>query len=245
MRMSDHQILENLVSISRRAAALGYAVAGEGNTSARSSSGTRFWIKRSGCAFADVGPKDFVEMDVALAAGDLERPEEAIVHREDERFRPSIEVPMHASIYAFQDRANFVVHTHPPCTLAGCCTEDVEDFFLPQFPDSVVYLGVPERNWAFLEYASPGPGIAGLLRGALGELSGDLRVVILGNHGAMTIGETAAEALARTEMLEKASYVRLMSAITGKATTLAQKDIQFLENMEAEKYRQRVLKGDI
>ena len=243
--MSDQRILRDLVAMSRRAARLGYAAAGEGNTSARSSSGQAFWIKRSGCSLEDISSRDFIKIDIRRATEDLEKAREAVLYAADPKHRASIEVGMHASIYAHQHEANFIVHTHPPCALSGCCVEDVKGFFVPQFPDSVVYLGVPQKNWVFLDYGPPGPHIARLLTVALGGLSSDLRVVILAKHGVITVGQTAQEAIGRTELLEKASYVRLMSLTAGRAMSLTGKDIEYLEGMESEKYRQRVLKGQV
>jgi ribulose-5-phosphate 4-epimerase/fuculose-1-phosphate aldolase len=243
--MTDSEILEDLLRISRRAAELGYVVAGEGNTSARASDPEEFWIKRSGCSLGEVGTSDFVRMNAARAAEDPEHVDAALTGRADEGFRPSIEVPMHAILYRALPDANFVVHTHPPCTLAACCTRDPVGFLQPQFPDSVVYLGVPRKNWIHLPYNSPGRGLAGDLRASLEKLGGELRVVLLSNHGAITLGASANEALARTQVLEKASYVRLMSSMGKGATFLGRDDVAFLENMEAEKYRQRVMKGQI
>mgnify|MGYP001153405477 CR=1 FL=1 len=243
--LSDQRILGQLAAMSRRAARLGYAAAGEGNTSARSSSGQAFWIKRSGCSLEDISSRDFIRIDIGGAMGNLDRAREAVLYAADPKYRASIEVGMHASIYAHQPEANFIVHTHPPCALSGCCVEDVKGFFVPQFPDSVVYLGVPEKNWVFLDYAPPGPHIARLLTAALVPLSADLRVVVLAKHGVITVGHTAQEAMGRTELLEKASYVRLMSLTAGRATSLTGKDIDHLEGMESEKYRQRVLKGQV
>jgi ribulose-5-phosphate 4-epimerase/fuculose-1-phosphate aldolase len=220
-------------------------VAGEGNTSARAASPEEFWIKRSGCSLGEVTTSDFVRMDASKAAEDPEHVDAALIGRVDERFRPSIEVPMHAILYRALPDANFVVHAHPPCTLAACCTEDPLGFLQPQFPDSVVYLGVPRKNWILLPYNSPGPRIAEDLRDSLEKLGGELRVVLLSNHGAITVGASANEALARTQVLENASYVRLMSSIGKGATFLGKGDVAFLENMEAEKYRQRVIKGQI
>ncbi len=243
--MIDDQILENLVIISKKAAARSYVVAGEGNTSARSSSGSEFWIKRSGCSLAEAEPKDFIKLDVKSAVKDLKKAQEAVVYRKNVAYRASIEAAMHALIYASQERAYYVVHSHPPSALAGCCIDDMEGFFRPQFPDSIVYLGVPERNWIFLEYASPGTGISKLLRRALKNFNGELRVVILANHGIITIGQSATEAITRTEVLEKASSIKLSSMIAGKPTHLNMDDIKYLENMESERYRQRIMREQI
>ena len=243
--LSDTEILDALVRISRRAAELRFVVAGEGNTSARAANGGEFWVKRSGCSLGEVTPRDFIRMDAEKAATDPERVELALTGRADERFRASIEAPMHAILYRACRDARFVVHTHAPCTLAACCTGDPAAFLTPQFPDSVVYLGVPTRNWIVLKYNSPGLRIAEDLKRSLAGFEGDLRVIILPNHGAITLGASASEALARTEVLEKASYVRLMSSVAGGGTFLAESDVTFLENMEAEKYRQRVMKERI
>ncbi|MBU7004775.1 MAG: class II aldolase/adducin family protein, partial [Theionarchaea archaeon] len=169
----------------------------------------------------------------------------ALIHRTNERFKASIESPMHATIYSHDEDVNFIVHVHSPSTLAGSCTENYREFFVPQFPDSVVCLGSPRKNWIFLDYASPGPLIASALADALSEVENDLRVVILQNHGSITMGKTAYEAISRAQILEKASYVRLMSVMYGGSTVLDPAEVEYLENEEAEKYRQRVMKGEI
>jgi len=243
--LSDQRVLKDLVAMSRRAARLGYACAGEGNTSARSSSGDSFWIKRSGCSLEDVTSRDFIKVDIEGATRNLEKAGAAVVYAANRKYRASIEVGMHASIYAHQPGANFILHTHPPQALAACCVENVKDLFVPQFPDFVVYLGVPEKNWVFLDYAPPGAGIAHSLTAALGGLRADLRVVVLAKHGVITVGYSAKEAIGRTELLEKASYVRLMSLMAGRPTCLTEKEIADLERMESEKYRQAVLKGEL
>lgn len=243
--MKDQDILRDLVTISRRTAELGYVVAGEGNTSARSSEGDSFWIKRSGCQLGAVAEEDFLEIDLDRAVKDLGASGDAVRYRAKETYRASIEVAMHGLIYAFQEEVNFVIHTHSPCTLAGCCTENPKEFFAPQFPDSVVYLGLPGRNWVFLEYVTPGRDLGTKLKRALERMQEDLRVVILANHGAVTAGRTADESLARCRMLEKSSYVRLMSMMTGGPTSLSNEEGKEIDSWEAERYRQRVLRGEL
>jgi L-fuculose-phosphate aldolase len=244
-QLSDQAILEDLVGISRRVAELGFVVAAEGNTSARGSTPGEFWIKRSGCGLGDVSETDFIKMDVSSAAADPENAHEALIHRENERFKASIEAPMHATIYSHGKEINFIVHVHSPSTLAGCCTKNYREFFVSQFPDSVVCLGSLRKNWVFLDYASPGPLIASALADALREVENDLRVVILQNHGSITMGKTAYEAISRAQILEKTSYVRLMSVMYGGSSVLDPGEVEYLENEEAEKYRQRVMKGEI
>lgn len=243
--MEDEKILEELVRVSRRTAELGYVVAGEGNTSARSSEKDAFWIKRSGCHLGEVASEDFVQIDLRGALKDLGKPLQSVRYKAKKGYRASIEVAMHALIYASQEGVNFVIHSHPPCTLAGCCTKGPRDFFVPQFPDSVVYLGLPGKNWIFLDYATPGRGLGELLKEALEAREDELRVVILAKHGAVTVGKTAVEALARCQMLEKSSYVRLMSLMAGRATTLSGDEMGAIDRLESEKYRQRVLRGEL
>jgi len=237
--------LTELVRISRRTAELGYVVAGEGNTSARSSERDSFWIKRSGCHLGAVTEEDFLQIDLQTAAKDLRSSEGAVRYRSKETYRASIEVAMHGLIYAFQEKANFIIHAHSPCTLVGCCTRNPRGFFAPQFPDSVVYLGLPGRNWVFLDYVTPGRDLGEKLKEALEGMQEELRVVILAKHGAVTVGKTADESLARCQMLEKSSYVRLMSVMTGRPTTLTMDERQEIDGLEAERYRQRVLRGEL
>ena len=238
-------VLEDLVRISRSLSAMGFVSMGEGNTSAMIDEGRSFWIKRSGCPMARVGAADFVKVDVEKAMSSPEDPSAAIVQKARPDYRASIETPLHASIYARRRDIRFVVHAHPPNILAGCCSRDLREFFAPQFPDFVVYLGDPSRDWIFLDYSPPGAPVAEALRARLRRHQGEIRVVVLKNHGALTTGKTADEALGRMEILEKASYVRLMSKILGTSELLSASAVEQLEKMEAERYRQRALREEV
>ena len=240
----EDRIVGDLVRISRSLSEKGFVSLGEGNTSAMCSEGGCFWIKRSGCSMGEAGPADFVKVDLEKTLANLDDPSGAVIYREREGFRASIETPLHASIYARRRDVRFIVHAHPPNVLAGCCSTDIRGFFAPQFPDFVVYLGDPSRHWVFLDYAPPGGPIARSLLAGLKRHQGEIRVVILRNHGAITTGKTAEEALGRMEILEKAAYVRLMSETFG-GETLSPLQVERLERMEAERYRQRVLRGEV
>lgn len=239
--MTNEDIIERLVEVSHETARKGLVIAGEGNTSARSSGSDTFWVKRSGCELAKVTRKDFVQVDIELAVKNLSKAQEAVVRRSDEKHRASIESAMHACIYSKQSDVNFVIHTHSPYALGGCCSSSPKSFFSPQFPDSVVYLGEPERNWVFLDYARPGEEVASLLEQRLREIE-NLRVVVLANHGILTVGETASEAMARAEMVEKQSLVRVVSSIWGEPKGLDPLEVEYIRGWESEKYRQRVMK---
>ncbi|HLI57583.1 MAG TPA: class II aldolase/adducin family protein [Actinomycetota bacterium] len=104
---------------------------------------------------------------------------------------PSTELPLHREVYAATG-AGAVVHTHSPyaTVLATVAAE------LPPVHYLVATLGGPIR---VAPYATPGSQeLADHVATALAGRS----AALLGNHGAVTIGDTLEEAYARAVLLE-------------------------------------------
>ena len=105
---------------------------------------------------------------------------------------PSTELPMHLAAYRATGAAA-VVHTHSPFATALACSTLPE---LPPIHYLVASLGGAVR---ITPYAPPG---SGELARVMEEGLRDRLAVLLGNHGAVTIGQSLRQAYDRSLLLE-------------------------------------------
>src|SRR5690606_5758495 len=114
--------------------------------------------------------------------------------------RPSSERAVHLAIYAARPDARAVIHAHAPHAVAWSCTGQA----LPEaiHPEAELLLGripiVPYRT----------PGTTELAAAVQAAVPPATTSMLLGNHGAVTLGTSLEEAYARLEMLE--GYCRLV-----------------------------------
>ena len=66
--------------------------------------------------------------------------------------------------------------------------------------------------------------------------------VLLKNHGAVCIGETLKEAFARSWLVEETAKTIFVGKIAGNLKCLNLREIEEVENLEAEDYRKTLLK---
>ena len=195
--------VEHLVEVSR---AVGRDVllvqGGGGNASVKSADGTRMWIKASGFRLADVGTHHgYVATDVPALLAAVRDPRltamsRAEAHemsvrmidaatRDGGRLRPSLETGFHAVL------PGAVLHTHSVFINAFSCFELAEEAVAARLG------GAP-----FVAYQPPGHALAAAVDEVWRTL-GDARrattrAIVLGNHGLIALGPTAADALAAT-----------------------------------------------
>lgn len=191
-----------------------------GNISARE--GNYVFLSPSGFFLDEIDEKEWVKVDIRTGktSGDL---------------RPTCEISMHLGIYLEREDVNAVIHTHPPIT-TGLISAGVK--FKPVFPDYVALLG---RNVPVLDYVIPG-GEA--IRKAVVSKIKDCNVVLLKNHGAVCVGSTLKEAFARSWLVEDTAKTILAGKLAGSLKCLNLKEIEGIENLEAEDYRKALLKRD-
>jgi ribulose-5-phosphate 4-epimerase/fuculose-1-phosphate aldolase len=113
---------------------------------------------------------------------------------------------IHSAIHAAREDAHCVLHTH---TKAGCAVAAQKDGLLPVNQISLEFY----NNVAYHAYE----GIALDLgeRARLVKDLGDKPVIILRNHGLLTVGETAQQAFLRMYYLEKACEIQLAAQSNG------------------------------
>ena len=179
--------LDTFARACRRVAEAGLLRCSSGNMSWRVGedlmlvSGTRTWLER---LTAD---------DVALCRiGDGE----VLNDR-----RPSIESRFHAGIFRARPELNVVLHFQSPDATAVCCGEpEKTNFFV--ILEVPYYIGRP----AVVEYMPAGsPELAS----AIVEAAGDHDMILLKNHGQVTVGADFDDAIQKAVFFELACHVLL------------------------------------
>ena len=165
-----------LVDYGKRLEPDGLAIATGGNLSCRV--GPHVAITPRGVAYHAVTPADICI--VTLDGQPVDAP-----------LAPSSELPMHLATYAATG-AGAVVHTHSPyATVLGTLVAE-----LPPIHYLLSLLGGPVR---VAPYATPG---SDELAGHVARAFEGRSAVLLGNHGAITIGDSLEVAYSRAVMLE-------------------------------------------
>jgi L-fuculose-phosphate aldolase len=147
--------------------------------------------------------------------------------------RPTCEISMHLGIYIERKDVKAVFHTHPPITV-GLISAGVK--FKPFFPDFVAILG---KRIPIIDYVQPG---GEEIRKAVCKEIKKVNVVLLKNHGVVAVGESIKEAYTRSLIVEEAAKSLFVGIISGKMKYLKEKEIEGIENLEAEDYRKALLK---
>lgn len=182
---------DQIIKVGKRLYEVGLAVAKSGNISARVDN-EHILITATGTFLGDLKPEDIVQ--VSLKTGQAEGG------------RPSSELPLHALVYK-NFPASVVVHAHPPLINGyfAVCNDVKALTFETKF-----YLG----NVPVVAQETPTVTKPELVIEALKNNN----LVVLKNHGAVSVGRNFDEALALIEALEEA--VR-----TASVARLFQKDI--------------------
>ena len=153
--------------------------------------------------------------------GEITEEEAAVCSVEDGKCvngkTPTIENAFHLQILQERPEVNVVLHFQSPSATAIACGNPDEYNFnvILEIP---CYIGQP----AVVEYAPPGSAkLAKAVTGALNEHE----LVILRNHGLVTVGKDFQDAIQKASFFELACQILLMQK---KPTFLSQKDIDNL-----------------
>ena len=125
---------------------------------------------------------------------------------------------IHAPIHRLIPDAACVMHTHMPFASALARLEDPRIL-----PIGQTEIGMMMQTAYDMEYAGPafdpkeGERLAGVL--------GDKTILIMANHGVMTVGRSVAEAYDRLYYVERAAQVQLYAMWTGKPLHLLSDEV--------------------
>jgi L-fuculose-phosphate aldolase len=220
--LTNEHLKAELSRYSKRAVERGLAAGPGGNTSVRD--GDTLWISPSGLALDEIGDDEWVGLDIE--SGTNLTPQ----------LRASSEFLMHLGIYRSRPDVASVIHTHPTVTIAVISAGIETIPFM--FPDHVAVVG----ELGAVDYIVPCTSeLADAVQTAIGVpgVSG----LLLRNHGLITVGSTVKEAYYRTEITEEAARIWWIAQAIGIPRTLTISEQQDILNLEAEQYRQAVLRN--
>ncbi len=170
-----------------------------GNISLRSSNPNLVLCSPSGIPIMDMLLDDICVVDISGIAGGTYKVVRA-------PHPPTSEILLHGGVYAMRPEVRAVIHTHPPVTTAFACT-DVEVNYRIQ-EDARWYIGDVE-SVPFVYSSSKA-----LADAALPKLARSYALV-LKNHGIVVLGDSLAEAVTITELMEDLSKVYFHARLIG------------------------------
>ena len=187
-------------------------------------------VKASGASMAEATASDFVVCSVSELVSLMDDPsatQDDLTHALDagevdgRRRRGSIETLVHVAVQSLQ-KTTFVAHTHPTpvvSLLASSHQATAFDHFV--YSDEVAVIG----SLVYVPYAQPGIDLGRVVLASLREYFAahdELpSLVLLANHGLISLSETAAGAEAVTLMATKGARVRLAALAAGGVTPLS------------------------
>lgn len=229
----------------------GWAILGEGNTSARVGPDA-FLVKASGSSLGTLLKEDLVECRTLPLLSFLDR-HTATDQEIDAALRAScvdqdgkkasVETLFHAYLLSLPG-IEFVGHTHAPAVNQLLCSRRAREFAQKRiFPDEIVCCG---SESLFIPYTDPGLKLAQAIRTTT-EIYYKRkrifpRVILLQNHGIITIGGTTEAVFAAMMMAEKAASIWLGAAALGGPKFLTQKQVDRIASRQDEEVRKRVMK---
>jgi rhamnose utilization protein RhaD (predicted bifunctional aldolase and dehydrogenase) len=250
---SKQQIIESLLKLSHE---LGredrrMAILGEGNTSARLNF-ERLLVKASGSRLSDLHPEDVVECKAEVllsllegsAHSDQEIEEALLESRADSQSKkPSVEALFHAFLLTL-DNVCYVGHTHATAVNQVLCSPRAREFAEERiFPDEIVCCGPCS---VYVPYTDPGFSLAKQIRTHttefLNKYNQSPRVILIQNHGIITLGRTPEAVLAAMLMAEKTAQIWVGASALGGPTFLTKENVDRIASRADEHYRRRILK---
>lgn len=245
--MSD--LLQQLVDLSRYIGdpSKGYAILGEGNTSARIDEDS-FYVKASGTTLATIGPDGFVRLSISKVLEILEDEsagdeEVTRVFRESmldsgESRRPSVEAMLHAILLKVPEYG-FIGHAHPVYTNTILCSARAEEAAGGRiFPDHVVSM---KHKSVYVPYVDPGLVLAREVRRRFEQFVEEEGVlpsaILMQNHGIITMGATPKAVASCMDMAEKASQIIVGTYALGGPRWMSTQDVERIFTRPDEHYR--------
>src|SRR5450432_4223011 len=222
------------------------SILGEGNTSTRLTEKT-FLVKASGSNLGSLREEDVVECksDVLLSLldsrglADSEIDQALMDSRVDAKAKkPSVEALFHAWFLTLSG-IEFVGHTHAPAVNSILCSPRAKEFAQKRiFPDEIVCCDVES---VFVTYTDPGLRLAQVIREETEKFMKKYRrpprVLLLENHGIITMGGTPSAVSAAMFMAEKAATIWLGAATLGGPTFFSPEIVERIAGRPDEEVR--------
>lgn len=203
------EMKEQMCDICHKMWQLGWVAANDGNLSAKLPDGT-YLATPTGISKSFITPEKIVHID---KEGNLLEPSQ---------YRPSSEMKMHMRCYEEREDVGAVLHAHPPvATGYAVANKALDDYSMIE---TVLTLG----SIPVTPYATPSTYE---VPDAIAPYLGEHDVVLLQNHGALSVGVDLVTAYYRMETLELFAKISLNAHLLGGARELERKDIDRLISM--------------
>ena len=247
------ETLQNLLTLSHELGRedRGLAILGEGNTSARVSDDT-FLVKASGTCLGTLKADDVVEcrfsalLPLLAKEGmtDQQVDDALMAARVDAKAKkPSVEAVFHAWLLSLPG-IQFVGHTHATTVNQILCSARAREFAEQRmFPDQIVCCGAAS---VLVPYTDPGLKLAQTIRDQTEAFverhQRQPRVILMQNHGIITLGATLQAVLAAMLMAEKSARIFVGAAALGGPVFFSETNVTRIAGRPDEAYRQRALR---
>ncbi len=215
MELSNMEIREQMCDVCHKMWQLGWVAANDGNVSVKLEDGT-FLATPTGISKSFITPEKIVRID-----------ENANVVEGLEGYKPSSEIKMHLRCYKEREDVGSVLHAHPPvATGFAVANIPLDDYSMIE---TVIAIGsVPVTP-----YGTPSTNE---VPDAIAPYLPEHDVMLLQNHGALTVGSDLITAYYRMESLELFAKITLNAKMLGGAQELSKENIDRLIGMR-EQYK--------
>ena len=193
-------IREQICDVCHKMWQLGWVAANDGNVSVKNEDGT-WWITPSGLSKSLITPDNLIRVDYEMNV--VEGPK---------GFNPSTEMKMHMRCYEERADVNAVVHAHPPISTGFAVANKPLDQYC--MIETILTVGsIPVTPYATPSTQEVPDSIAPYLK--------EHDVLLLQNHGALTVGCDLITAFYRMETLEHFAKISLVAHLLGGATEIS------------------------
>lgn len=208
--MEYMEIREQICDVCHKMWQLGWVAANDGNVSVKLEDGT-FLATPTGISKSFITPEKLVHID-----------ENGEVLDGLEGYKPSSEIKMHLRCYKERNDVRAVVHAHPP-TATGYAVAHV-DLDRYTMIETVIAIGsIPVTPYGTPSTYEVPNAIAPYLQ--------EHDVVLLENHGALTVGSDLITAYYRMETLELYAKISLTAHLLGGEKEICKENIDRLISM--------------
>ena len=133
--------------------------------------------------------------------------------------KPSIETSMHIAVHNMRPDIKAVVHAHP--VTASSFTASEMKINTALIAESAAVLGNP----VFTQYAKQGSSeLAQIVSAATAKAN----IILMSNHGVLTVGDTLLKAFDRIEVLEASAKITLYTELLGPKRALSESQLSEL-----------------
>jgi rhamnose utilization protein RhaD (predicted bifunctional aldolase and dehydrogenase) len=227
------------------------AILAEGNTSAKLS-GETFLVKASGSNLGTLDKNGVVECRAKVLLSLLEKNnlsdaeiESALLESrvDAQAKKPSVEALFHAYLLSLPG-IEFIGHAHAPNVNSILCSPRAKEFATKRiFPDEIVCCDVAS---VFIPYTDPGLKLAQAIREQAEKFMKDFnrppRVILMENHGVITLGRSVEAVLSAMLMAEKTAGIWLGAAALGGPKFMSPENVARISGRPDEALRRKILK---